>query len=193
MLYGSHINWLRSALVPVLKIRSQAAVWSCQVFVLKVLWSSTGVTIINPKVLIIWKWEDTMWICFGTMKHFALHCIRRDVDEAYSVLHTVQAMNWIKRMVNLPFLLPWWNPWPPHWCCLARVQNVCRKARSKWLKDQKRNKHLMHFFITRQYVENVVWNSLSKDHLFSSKYKSSIFPLTWALLILLIKSAETFP
>lgn len=41
--------------VPVLKIRSHAAVWSCHVFVLKFLCSSTGVTIIMPNVLIIYK------------------------------------------------------------------------------------------------------------------------------------------
>ncbi len=42
-------------------------------------------------------------------------------------------------MVNLPFLLTWWNPWPRCWCCLARVQNVCHKAHSRLLKGQKRN------------------------------------------------------
>lgn len=39
--------------VPVLKMRSHAAVWSCHVLVLRLLCSSTGVTIIMPKVLII--------------------------------------------------------------------------------------------------------------------------------------------
>ncbi len=43
-------------------------------------------------------------------------------------------------MVNLPFLLTWWNPWPRRWCCLARVRNVCHKAHSKSLKGQKRKK-----------------------------------------------------
>lgn len=42
-------------LVPVLKMRSQAAVWSCQVLVLRLLCSSTGVTIIRPNVLIIYR------------------------------------------------------------------------------------------------------------------------------------------
>lgn len=44
-----------SVLVPVLKIRSHAAVWSCHVLVLRLLCSSTGVTIIMPKVLIIYR------------------------------------------------------------------------------------------------------------------------------------------
>lgn len=42
-------------LVPVLKMRSQAAVWSCHVLVLRLLCSSTGVTIIRPNVLIIYR------------------------------------------------------------------------------------------------------------------------------------------
>lgn len=36
-------------------MRSHAAVWSCHVLVLRLLWSSTGVTIIMPKVLIIYR------------------------------------------------------------------------------------------------------------------------------------------
>lgn len=50
---------LKSGLIPVLKMRSHAAVWSCHVLVLKLLWSSTGVTIIIPKVLIICGEHDT--------------------------------------------------------------------------------------------------------------------------------------
>jgi len=40
--------------VPVLKMRSHAAVWFCHVLVLRLLWSSTGVMIIMPNVLIIY-------------------------------------------------------------------------------------------------------------------------------------------
>lgn len=41
--------------VPVLKIRSHAAVWSRHILVLSLLWMCTGVTIITPNVLIICK------------------------------------------------------------------------------------------------------------------------------------------
>lgn len=48
--------------VPVLKMRSQAAVWSCHVLVLRLLWSSTGVTIIMPNVLIICELKSSQLI-----------------------------------------------------------------------------------------------------------------------------------
>lgn len=38
-----------------LKIWSHAAVWSCHVLVLRLLCTSTGVTIMMPKVLIIYR------------------------------------------------------------------------------------------------------------------------------------------
>lgn len=60
-LNGEHLGVVRisaGALIPVLKMRSQAAVWSCHVLVLRLLCSSTGVTIIMPNVLIICR-EDS--------------------------------------------------------------------------------------------------------------------------------------
>lgn len=59
---GLHLNFIlyfeKCVFVPVLKMRSHAAVWSCHVLVLRLLWSSTGVTIIMPKVLIILQKKD---------------------------------------------------------------------------------------------------------------------------------------
>lgn len=49
------LSYSINVFVPVLKMRSHAAVWSCHVLVLRLLWSSTGVTIIMPKVLIIYR------------------------------------------------------------------------------------------------------------------------------------------
>lgn len=45
----------REALSPDLKMVSQARVCACHTLVLRLLCSSTGVTIIFPNVLIIWK------------------------------------------------------------------------------------------------------------------------------------------
>lgn len=47
------------AAVPVLKMRSHAAVWSRQILVLSLLWMCTGVTIITPNVLIIYAGRNS--------------------------------------------------------------------------------------------------------------------------------------
>lgn len=55
---GGGVRVGAAALVPVLKMRSQAAVWSCHVLVLRLLCSFTGVTIMMPNVLIICREES---------------------------------------------------------------------------------------------------------------------------------------